>query len=173
MVEAEWCYLQRCQPAVDIMASVRSIWLQVHSVRHKSNLQNKQILKEGQRPSPGRLIYRAPCKIINMLIDFQLKFENGLQTAGGGRSIFAVWWFHSYHMQQNKQTNKKPNSSISLSRFYFTVFFFVLTLKELKKQTWTKGSQGQVWDRGREPADLAWCQHADNVNSGHLQQLFV
>lgn len=99
MVEAEWCYLQRCQPAVDILASVRSIWLQVHSVRHKSNLQNKQILKEGQRPAPGRLIYRAPCKITNMLIDFQLRFENGLQTAGGGWSIFAVWWFHSYHMQ--------------------------------------------------------------------------
>lgn len=107
---------------VDIMASVRSIWLQVHSGRHKSNLQNKQILKEGQRPSPGRLIYRAPCKIINMLIDFQLKFENGLQTAGGGRSIFAVWWFHSYHMQQNKQT-KNP-TVLFLSPNFILQFFF-------------------------------------------------
>lgn len=73
-----------------------------------------------------------------------------------------------------KQTNKQKTQQFYFSlQVLFYCFFFVLTLKELKKQTWTKGSQGQVWDRGREPADLAWCQHADNVNSGHLQQLFV
>lgn len=66
----------------EIMALVRSTCVQSSKI--------KSIFKEGQRLSHRRFIYHTAWKIISKLTDFQLRFENGLQTSGLGRSIFAL-----------------------------------------------------------------------------------
>lgn len=142
VVEAEWYYLYRCQPAGGIPTLVRSIWIQIHSPR-RENKSSKQTSLQGRTVSvPQEVHLSEPLQDHQQAHWFPIEVWKWITNTRRWPIHFCGVIVPCLPQQQSKHLKR----SLSLCRSCFTVCSLSggPRLKELKRQTWAKAETGET-----------------------------